>query len=168
MVVEVSGHGLICGSIIFQEGLNELQKILPSLTSFKLCWFNGFESIKLLCAMILPIPNYINIFPVSMTAGTTYGGMWDGWYGPSGRGDTAGQKYNMYEVVSSLAGHAVSRVGTPLTPAIIQTLRNEAEVICDSLSAYAPVERSECKPLIAPCLFNIKNDPCEQHNLADM
>lgn len=116
----------------------------------------------------LPIPNYINIFPVSMTAGTTYGGTWDGWYGPSGRGDRVGQKYDMYEVMSSLAGRAVSRVGTPLAPAIIQTLRNEAEVICDSLSVYAHVERYECKPLKAPCLFNIRNDPCEQHNLADM
>ena len=118
--------------------------------------------------MILLIPNYMNIFPVSMTTGTTYGGMWDGWYGPSGRGDTRGQKYDMYEVMASLAGRAVSRVGTPLTPAIIQTLRNDAEVICDSLSVYAHVERSECKPLLAPCLFHIRNDPCEQNNLADM
>lgn len=100
--------------------------------------------------------------------GTTYGGMWDGWYGPSGRGEAVGQKYDMYVVTSSLAGRAVSRVGTPLTPAIMQTLRNEAEVICDSSPVYAHVERSECKPLIAPCLFNIRNDPCEQHNLADM
>jgi hypothetical protein len=168
MVVEVSGHGLICGTIIFQEELRELQKILPSLARFKLCWFNGFESIKLLCVMIVPIPKYINIFPVSMTAGTTYGGMWDGWYGPSGRGEAVRQKYDMYEVTSSLAGRAVSRVGTPLTPAIMQTLRNEAEVICDSSPVYAHVERSECKPLIAPCLFNTRNDPCEQHNLADM
>jgi len=45
MVVEESGHGLICATIIFQEELSELQKILPSLASFKLCWFNGFESI---------------------------------------------------------------------------------------------------------------------------
>ncbi|GFG35010.1 hypothetical protein Cfor_01113 [Coptotermes formosanus] len=100
--------------------------------------------------------------------GTTYGGMWDSWYGPSGRGETAGQKYDMYQVMASLAGRAVARVGTPLTPTIIQTLRNEAEVICDSLSMYAHAERLECKPLIAPCLFNIRNDPCEQNNLADM
>ena len=166
--MEGSGHGLIWGTTIFQEELSEPQKILPSLASFKLCLFNGFESIKLLLVMILPISYYINLFPLSMTAGTTYGGVWDGWYGPSGRGDTVGQKYDMYEVTSSLAGRAVSRVGTPLTPAIIQTLRNEAEVICDSLSVYAHVEGSECKPLIAPCLFNIRNDPCEQHNLADM
>jgi hypothetical protein len=110
----------------------------------------------------------MNIFSVSMTSGTTYGGTWDGWYGPSGRADTAGQKYDVYEVMSSVAGRAGSRFGTPLTPAIIQTLRNKAEVICDSLSVYAHVERSECKPLIAPCLFNVRNDPCEQHNLADM
>jgi len=166
--VEGSGHGLICGTIIFQEELSEMQKVLPSLASFKLCWFNGFESIKLLFVMILPIPNYINTFPVSMIAGATYGGTWDGWYGPSGRGDTAGQKYDIYEVMSSLASRAVSRVGTPLTPAIIQTLRNDAEVICDSLSVYAHAEKPKCKPLIAPCLFNIRNDPCEQHNLADM
>jgi hypothetical protein len=105
---------------------------------------------------------------VSVAAGTTYGGAWDGWYGPSGRGDSEGQRYDLYQVMASPAGHAVARTGTALTPAAIQTLRNEAEVVCDSVSSYTQASRAECKPLIAPCLFNIKNDPCEQNNMADM
>lgn len=100
--------------------------------------------------------------------GTTYGGTWDGWYGPSGRGDSQEQRYDLYQVMASPAGRAVARAGTALTPTTIQALRNEAEVICDSVSLYTQAARAECKPLIAPCLFNIKNDPCEQNNLADM
>lgn len=106
-------------------------------------------------------------FPVSMTAGTTYGGTWDGWYGPSGREQTTGHRYDLNEVMASLAGRAVSRVGIPLTSSNIETLRKEAEVMCDSPSKSAHSARSECKPLVAPCLFNVKNDPCEQNNLAN-
>jgi hypothetical protein len=101
-----------------------------------------------------------------MITGTTYSGTWDGWYGPSGRGDSA--VYEPYQVMTSQAGRALARVGTTLTPAILQALRNEAEVICNSVSLYTRAGRAACKPLIAPCLFNIRNDPCEQTNLADM
>jgi hypothetical protein len=112
--------------------------------------------------------NYMNILHVSMTPGTTYGGAWDGWYGPSGREDPLVHKYDLYHVMASQAGRAMARAGRALTPNIIQALRNEAEVVCDSVSLYMRTGRAECKPLIAPCLFNIRNDPCEQNNLADM
>jgi hypothetical protein len=101
-----------------------------------------------------------------MITGSTYNGAWDGWYGPSGRGDSP--VYEPYQVMSSQAGHALAKAGTTLTPVIIQALRNEAEVICDFMSLYTHAGRTGCKPLIAPCLFNIRNDPCEQNNLADM
>jgi hypothetical protein len=110
----------------------------------------------------------VSLCSVSVAAGTTYGGVWDGWYGPSGRGDSQGQRYDLYQVIASPAGRAVVRAGTVLTPTVIQALRNEAEVICDSVSVYTQTARAECKPLTAPCLFNIRNDPCEQNNLADM
>ncbi|PSN50829.1 hypothetical protein C0J52_03242 [Blattella germanica] len=95
--------------------------------------------------------------------------MWDGWYGPSGRGD--GATYDMYKVMSSDAGRAVTRNGRSLTPAVIQALRIQAEVTCDTVSSvavYSKGGRSDCKPLQAPCLFNIRSDPCEQNNLASV
>ncbi|XP_021919137.1 arylsulfatase B-like isoform X3 [Zootermopsis nevadensis] len=98
--------------------------------------------------------------------GSTYSGAWDGWYGPSGRGESL--VYEPYQVMTSQAGRALARAGTTLTPSIIQTLRNQAEVICDSASLYTHAGRNGCKPLTAPCLFNIRNDPCEQTNLADV
>ena len=95
-------------------------------------------------------------------AGTTYRGMWDGWYGPSGRGEE--YTYDMYKVISSNAGRAVARQGKSLTTSLIEALRSEAGVTC----TYSRSTRSECKLLQAPCLFNIRNDPCEQNNLATM
>lgn len=103
--------------------------------------------------------------------GTTYGGSWDGWYGPSGRGEPMTHMYDLYEVMASPAGRAMARAGKSLSPGLIQALRDQAEVICDSVSSvstYSRIARSDCKPLQAPCLFNIRNDPCEQNNLASV
>ena len=95
-------------------------------------------------------------------AGTTYRGNWDGWYGPSGRAEE--YSYDVYKVMSSDAGRALARLGRSLTPAVVRTLRSQAEVTC----TYPRSSRSECKPLQSPCLFNVRNDPCEQNNLATM
>jgi hypothetical protein len=42
----------------------------------------------------------------------------------------------------------------------ILSLRAEAKVICTE-------ENVECNIMEAPCLFNIKKDPCERKNLAN-
>lgn len=44
----------------------------------------------------------------------------------------------------------------------IINLRNKARVDCGK------VEPIDCKPLEAPCLFKINEDPCEKRNLAAM
>lgn len=43
-------------------------------------------------------------------------------------------------------------------------LRDIADVKCDASDEVAPAV--ECKPLEAPCLFNVVTDPCERRNLA--
>lgn len=92
--------------------------------------------------------------------GTTYRGVWDGWYGPSGRAEE--YMYDIYKVISSETGRALARMGRSLTSAAVQTLRSQAEVTC----MYSRSSRTECNLLQAPCLFNVRNDPCEENNLA--
>ena len=66
------------------------------------------------------------------TRGTTYGGRWDGWYGPSGR---AGRlpPYDTAAVRSSAAAVAakVSGVELPETDQELKRLREDAEVKCE-------------------------------------
>ncbi|XP_041973340.1 calnexin-like [Aricia agestis] len=88
--------------------------------------------------------------------GTNYNGNWDGWYGPSGREGA----YDVASLATSPAGQAITQLG--LLPDIqkILQLREEATVQCSG--AVTP-----CRPLEAPCLFDIEADPCELNNLAD-
>ncbi|KAI4462998.1 arylsulfatase [Holotrichia oblita] len=88
--------------------------------------------------------------------GTTYEGAWDNWYGPSGRNET----YNTTMVRFSLAGLALQSINRCASEEQINKIRKEAEVKCP------PIENVACKPLEEPCLFNIKDDPCELQNLA--
>lgn len=93
-----------------------------------------------------------------MNTGSTYGGVWDGWYGPDDRqGD-----YSTDTISSSPAGRALKAIGHAATPVEMLSIRNSSDVTCKSSTVINP-----CKPLRAPCLFNIKADPCEQDNLAD-
>uniref|UniRef100_A0A1B6DH44 Sulfatase N-terminal domain-containing protein n=1 Tax=Clastoptera arizonana TaxID=38151 RepID=A0A1B6DH44_9HEMI len=96
-----------------------------------------------------------------LVKGTNYNGEWDNWYGPSGRPDGHLDPYNVNLVINSQAGRAVANAGCPISAKQVYQLRGEAQVNCSS-QKYATI----CKPLISPCLFNIKTDPCEQNNLA--
>lgn len=50
-------------------------------------------------------------------------------------------------------------------PLTMEKLRDEANVKC-VLSKENTITTSPCKPLQAPCLFDIIKDPCEMNNLA--
>ncbi|XP_045492061.1 arylsulfatase I isoform X1 [Colias croceus] len=90
--------------------------------------------------------------------GTTYNGAWDYWYGPSGRNGS----YDVDLVLDGLAGQAIAQLGLMPSKEKILELRQGSTVVCK------PIEPIPCKPLEAPCLFNIVEDPCEVRNLADI
>lgn len=51
--------------------------------------------------------------------GANYGGAWDGWYGPDGRGDT----YDYELVYQSDAGVALDKIGMQTTKEKIASIR---------------------------------------------
>ena len=95
---------------------------------------------------------------LKFSEGTTYNGAWDGWYGSSELNWT----YVYSDVVNSLAGKAVATVGITITPEKIQQIRAKATINC-----LQPAVKTACEALKAPCLFNIRNDPCEFNNEAE-
>ncbi|XP_054266115.1 arylsulfatase B-like [Macrosteles quadrilineatus] len=109
--------------------------------------------------------------------GNVHKGVADGWYGETGRG-VEGQKYDVEAVLTSRASVALSGFTTwqqirekhqvnSTSPAwmllhsdTVLTLRQQAQLTCSATVV-------ECRPREAPCLFNIKEDPCERLNLAE-
>ncbi|XP_016920207.1 arylsulfatase B [Apis cerana] len=91
--------------------------------------------------------------------GSTYNGQWDGWYGPSGREWV----YDVGGVIGSVAGRAVASVGLSLSADNIRKLREDAMIKCPPRNDNLPL----CKPLEAPCLFNVRQDPCEDNNVIE-
>ncbi|XP_046660698.1 arylsulfatase B-like isoform X2 [Homalodisca vitripennis] len=96
--------------------------------------------------------------PWKIVIGRTYGGQYDGHYGKlSGK-----VAYDPEVIRDSMVGRAIQDTSSPLPSSqIMLDLRAQATVTCTPSS-----DTSECKPHIAPCLFNIVEDPCEYHNLA--
>lgn len=88
-----------------------------------------------------------------------YQGQWDGWYGPSGRN----YDYNITQVTNSLAGIVIQKIGIMPEKNKILALRNQATLTCRS-----DIIKKNCDSVNEPCLFNIKEDPCEINNLAEV
>lgn len=127
--------------------------------------FNNFNiSTFHTCAIILVKPFIQSqclvvelVIRYSVLAGSTYNGVWDGWYGPSGREWI----YNVGGVISSEAGRAIASIGYGITAETVRTLRENAMIKCPPKNDSLPL----CKPLQEPCLFNVYQDPCEDNNL---
>lgn len=49
---------------------------------------------------------------------------------------------------------------------VIQKLRDQAKIKCKPLILDDQLEQTKCNLLESPCLFNIREDPCERINLA--
>ncbi|XP_046811287.1 arylsulfatase B [Lucilia cuprina] len=95
--------------------------------------------------------------------GTNYKGAWDGWYGPAGNRDA--RSYDYKAVRSCYAGRALATLNMLPTPADITRMRSESNIDCTARRPYLK-QGTVCKPLVKPCLFNIRDDPCEIYNLA--
>lgn len=96
--------------------------------------------------------------------GTHYNGQWDGWYGPSGRPDGLLPPYDIELVLKSPVALAVQNITHELVPSEVMKTRAKATLNCTFEDSQS---KSECHPLNAPCLFNIREDPCETNNLAN-
>ena len=85
---------------------------------------------------------------------------WNGWYGPSG----AYRKYYQYRTVKrSPAAQALKSMGRKLDDSTIHRHRNRATINCKP-HKY-PRYRRKCR-VQDGCLFNIKHDPCEWHDVS--
>lgn len=118
--------------------------------------------------------------------GSASKGKMDRWYGNNGEDSL--YHYDENAVVSSQAGTALSGLITyqqikekndniahhrnanfavsMLDVTDIKRLREEATVLCKMPKAEEQLEGNQCNPMVSPCLFNIKEDPCEMVNLA--
>ncbi|CAO1301651.1 unnamed protein product [Diamesa serratosioi] len=94
-----------------------------------------------------------------LMVGTNYNGNWDSWYGPAG--DRNSSSYIINNLQTCKTAKALSSLGMFPPNAKISRLRAKATVTCGSKNP-----KSKCKPLEAPCLFDIIEDPCEQNNVA--
>ncbi|XP_018331773.1 arylsulfatase B isoform X2 [Agrilus planipennis] len=111
----------------------------------------------------------------------------DGWKGSSGRSEL--YKYDEKSVLSSKVAVAVAGMITSkqiqekysndqhkvnesastfkfLDSNVISQIRKEATVNCGHPNIEEMQDKHICDPFVSPCLFNLKDDPCERINLA--
>jgi arylsulfatase B len=81
------------------------------------------------------------------------------WFGSSGENVSISFESYASKVLNSDAAKSLPELRIEM----IRKLRDEATVKCEKNTKAV-----KCSPLIAPCLFNIIDDPCEQNNLADL
>lgn len=88
----------------------------------------------------------------------------DSWLGDIPKDDNPNAGSYLKQLFSSPAWKALRKQRKKeLSQNEVKQLRNEAQVMCKH---YFPVLGSKCDPNTAPCLFNLKVDPCERFNFA--
>ncbi|KAJ8727197.1 hypothetical protein PYW08_015594 [Mythimna loreyi] len=90
--------------------------------------------------------------------GTNLNGTWDDWYGPGGREGA----YDFDLMYKSKSAEAIKTIAKLPDQDKITSLREASTIKCDNSIPITP-----CKPLEAPCLFDISTDPCERRNMAE-
>ena len=88
-----------------------------------------------------------------------YQGKWDEWYGPSGRD----YRYDINKVFQSSAGKAFKKLNIKPTLKEIELIRRNSTISCPR-----PEQIINCDSVNEPCLYNVKEDPCEFYNLAEI
>ncbi|XP_044728637.1 arylsulfatase B-like [Chrysoperla carnea] len=84
------------------------------------------------------------------------------WHSPA----DSNKEYKLTDITNSTVGKILSSMNMASLPKKIIELRNDAQLrrICPNITT---TENNKCQLRKAPCLFNIKNDPCEFENLAN-
>lgn len=98
--------------------------------------------------------------------GTTLNGLYDGFLGEVESFTLSPVTYSS-AILSSTVSKVLSEIKSPglgLNATIINQMRKKLTTNCNA----AKIPFIECKPLEAPCLFNIVADPCELKNVADI
>ncbi|ODM87123.1 Arylsulfatase B [Orchesella cincta] len=92
------------------------------------------------------------------------GGVWDFWYGPSGRSDGLPLVNALVpKIASSTAAKAMVYSGLRLNLTRMGEMQSAAEFLCDQKTT----KQVPCNAYQTPCLFNVEEDPCELVQLAD-
>uniref|UniRef100_A0A1B0C820 Putative arylsulfatase b n=1 Tax=Lutzomyia longipalpis TaxID=7200 RepID=A0A1B0C820_LUTLO len=95
--------------------------------------------------------------------GTNSGGLYDSWLGVRSQYPNPNEKNYVDNIRNSLAWNALAPFAQrSLSGKTIKKIRKFTKVICQPKMPYA----TACDPLKGPCLFRIKDDPCELNNLA--
>ncbi|KAJ8963944.1 hypothetical protein NQ314_005275 [Rhamnusium bicolor] len=117
------------------------------------------------------------------TYGSTNGGRADKWFENPGENDD--YHYDTNAVLTSKVASAFAGIITYkqirekcqhhknanfsinlINDETIEKLRDDATIKCQELNYKDQLEHTKCNLLESPCLFNIKEDPCERVNLA--
>lgn len=120
------------------------------------------------------------------TYGSTSKGLQDRWFGDNGK--NALYHYDKNLILNSQVNNALSGVITYqqisekndnikhhkfenfsinlIDEDLIERLRDQATIKCKASRQEDQLEQNKCNLVESPCLFNIKDDPCEQINLA--
>lgn len=93
--------------------------------------------------------------------GTTVDGQFDGFIGSFIRPEELISDNNYYQLLkSSPANLVLQKYGPPMTPLKVTQWRK------NNIQQCGKPGTTPCNPFAGPCLFNLKQDPCEYNNVA--
>lgn len=109
--------------------------------------------------------------------GSTSNGVYDAWISAEAVATERHESFDRYgeSVLNSTTGRALAPFsfsltegfGVPLGARQVEQLREQSVVGCKGVPMpSAATDLAACSPLVAPCLFNVLDDPCERRNLA--
>ncbi|XP_036334031.1 arylsulfatase B-like isoform X4 [Rhagoletis pomonella] len=96
-----------------------------------------------------------------LVIGTNYPTMWNGWYGPPGVRDA--NAYDLKTLQRCPVGHALASLN--MTPSVAEVIRMRKAATVECVLEVPPnaCDYQEKKP----CLYNVRDDPCEYYNQAE-
>ncbi|XP_026287777.1 arylsulfatase B-like [Frankliniella occidentalis] len=98
--------------------------------------------------------------------GTALLGYQDTWLGESGREEPAPGVAAVPRALSSPTARAIAAAGLGLAdPDRCDAVRRSATLRCEQGADKDGFRYPACRPLVAPCVFDLSADPCERRNL---